>query len=135
MDEKQFDSKKLIDYWTNSSDEDYKTMEALYEAQRFNWTLFIGHLMIEKLLKAYYVKRQADFPPFTHNLLRIIEKCGIDLTDEDKLFFITVTTFNINARYDDYKMSFYKMCTPEYTSIWMKKIKEKQLWIKELISR
>lgn len=109
-------------------------MEALFHAQRYNWSLFIGHLMIEKLLKAYYVKTNQDFPPLTHNLLRLVEISKIKITEEDKIFFVTVTTFNINARYDDYKMSFYKMCTLEFTQPWMKKLKEKRIWIKELIA-
>lgn len=57
----------------------------------------------------------------------------MDLTEENKLFFSTVSTFNINARYDDYKKSFQKRCTPKYTFEWIENIKEKRLWIKELI--
>jgi len=47
-----------------------------------------------------------DFPLFIHNLLRLAEKSGFELNEENKLFFVTVTAFNIHARYDDYKMSF-----------------------------
>lgn len=108
-------------------------MEAMYESKRYNWTLFVGHLMIEKLLKAYYIKVKDNFPPFIHNLLRLAERSQIEINEENKLFFITVTAFNINARYDDYKMSFQKKCTPEYTAQWIKKLKEKRLWIKKLI--
>ena len=50
------------------------------------------------------------------------------------MFFITVTAFNINARYDDYKMSFHKKCTPKFTEDWVEKLKEKRLWIKELLN-
>ncbi len=64
--------------------------------------------MIEKLLKALYVKINSDYPPLIHNLLRLAEKCNLDLSDNQRLFFVTVTAFNINARYDDYKMSFQK---------------------------
>jgi hypothetical protein len=63
----------------------------------------------------------------------LAEKCKIELNEEDKLFFTTVTAFNINARYDDYKMSFYKKCTPEYTKYWMERIKDKKKWIKRQI--
>ncbi len=65
--------------------------------------------------------------------MRLAEKSRIELSEENKMFFITVTAFNINARYDDYKMSFQKKCTPEYTATWIGKLKEKRLWIKELI--
>lgn len=46
----------------------------------------------------------------------------MELDAENKLFFITVTAFNINARYDDYKMSFQKKCTPEFTAQWVEKL-------------
>ncbi len=65
--------------------------------------------------------------------MRLAEKSEIELSEENKVFFITVTAFNINSRYDDYKMNFQKKCTPEYTNTWVDKIKEKRLWIKELI--
>ncbi len=133
MDKQAFNKEKLIQYWIESSDNDYETMEAMYHSRRYHWTLFVGHLMIEKLLKAYYVKVNGDFPPFIHNLLRLAEKSQIELNEEEKIFFVTVTAFNINARYDDYKMSFYKKCTPEYTAQWIEKLKEKRSWIKELI--
>jgi HEPN domain-containing protein len=133
MDKQAFNKEKLIQYWLESSDDDFETMEAMYKSKRYNWTLFVGHLMIEKLLKAYYVKVNEDFPPFMHNLLRLAEKSGFELNEENKLFFITVTAFNINARYDDYKMSFQKKCTPEFTDQWIEKLKEKRLWIKKLI--
>jgi hypothetical protein len=57
----------------------------------------------------------------------------LDLTEEQKLFLATVTAFNINGRYDDYKMSFQKKCTPEFTSEWIERIKFNRQWIKKLI--
>jgi len=89
--------------------------------------------MIEKLLKAYFVKVKSDYPPFIHNLLRLAEKADLELTDDRMEQLVTITAFNINARYDDYKMSFKKQCTPEYTAEWIDKLKELRLWIKVLI--
>lgn len=89
--------------------------------------------MIEKLLKAYYVKIKSDYPPFIHNLLRLAEKNNLELTDEQKEQLVTVTAFNINARYDDYKMSFKNQCTPEFTMEWINKLKKMRPWIKTLI--
>ena len=121
---------EIIDFWKQSSDKDFLTMIHLHESGDLMWSLFIGHLVIEKLLKAYYVQRVDSDYPMIHNLLRIAEKAGLDLTDEQQEFFSTVTGFNINARYDDYKQSFYRKCTPEFTSIWIEKIKECRIWIK-----
>ena len=43
----------LMNYWVNSADNDYETMDILYKNQKNTWCLFVGHLVIEKLLKAY----------------------------------------------------------------------------------
>jgi HEPN domain-containing protein len=133
MEKKDFNQDKLIKYWLDSSDDDFDTMIAMFESKKFNWALFIGHLMIEKLLKALYVKTKIDYPPFIYNLLRLAEKCDLELSDDQKLFLVTVTAFNINARYDDYKMSFQQKCTPEYTTTWIENLKMNRLWIKKLI--
>lgn len=135
MSDQNLDKDKMIQYWTYSSDEDYDTMLAMHNSKRYSWALFVGHLMIEKLLKAVYVKVNEASPPFTHNLLRLAEESNIKLDEENRLFFTTVTAFNINARYDDYKMSFQKKCTPAFTLHWIELLKVKRLWMKELIDQ
>ena len=94
------------------------------------WALFIGHLVIEKLLKAFYIKKKDEKYPMIHNLLRIAEKADIMLDNEQQTFYATVTGFNINARYDDFKQSFYQKCTREFATIWIEKIKDQRSWIK-----
>jgi HEPN domain-containing protein len=135
MENKDFKKDKLIEYWIAGSDDDYETMIAMFDSKRFSWSLFIGYLMIEKLLKAYYVKVKSDYPPFIHNLLRLAEKAELSLTDDIKKQLVTITAFNINARYDDYKMSFKNKCTTEFTEEWIEKLKEPRPWIKTLIQQ
>jgi len=130
-----FNIDKIIKYWIDSSDDDFETMIAMFDSKHFSWSMFVGHLMIEKLLKALFVKTNHDFPPFMHNLLRLAEKCNLDLNEEQRFFFATVTAFNINARYDDYKMSFQQTCTPEFSATWIAKLKNQRLWIKGLIEQ
>ena len=48
MDNEEFDKQKLINHWLVGSEEDYKTMIAMFDAKRFSWALFVGHLVIEK---------------------------------------------------------------------------------------
>jgi len=103
----------------------------LYNTKRYNWALFIGHLVIEKLLKACYVKYNLEHPPLTHNLLKLAIKSGFEITDEIQLQLDTITTFNMNARYDDYKMAFYNKCTEEFSTYWINQIKNLRLWIKK----
>ncbi len=133
MKKHQIDIEKLVKYWVETSDDDFETMNAMFETKRYNWALFVGHLMIEKLLKAYYLKSKQDYPPYIHNLLRLAELAEMKVTKEQKVFLVTVTAFNIKARYDEYKLSFQKMCTFEYTSICIMELKAYRIWIKVLI--
>lgn len=126
---------ELIQFWIKSSDEDAKTMDHLFKSGDFSWSLFIGHLTVEKLLKAYYVATVDENIPFTHNLIAIIKKTNIDLTDEKLMLLSDVTSFNIAARYEDYKDSFRNKCTKEFTKGYLIKIKELNKWIKSLIRK
>jgi HEPN domain-containing protein len=133
MENSDINKDQLIKYWIDGAEDDFETMNVMFDSKRYIWSLFIGHLMIEKLLKAYFVKVKSDYPPLIHNLLRLAEKADLELADDKKEQLLTVTAFNINARYDDYKMSFKNLCTPEFTSEWINKLKELRLWIKILI--
>jgi len=122
---------QIIQFWLDSSDKDFQTMLHLYDSGDYIWSLFIGHLVVEKLLKAYYVSKKDENYPYSHNLLRIAENAGMVLDDDQQTDFSTITGFNLNARYDDYKQSFSLICTPEFTAVWIEKIKSQRLWIKE----
>ncbi len=118
-----------VNFWIDSDRIDKKAMNHLFEKKDFHWSLFMGHLVIEKLLKALYIKMNKAQPPYIHNLSQIVQKINIH-TSERKLDILdTITTFNIRARYDDYKQLFYKKCTAEYTAFWMKNIEEMIIWI------
>jgi len=125
------DKREIIDYWIKSSDKDFKAMNNLFASGDYAWSLFIGHLVIEKLLKAYYVKQIDTVTPHVHNLLVIAEKSSLKLTENQKDFLQTVTRFNIQARYDDFKFEFHQKCSKAFTKEWLKKIKEFREWIKD----
>lgn len=70
---------KILKFRVESSDDDYKVMNNLFKNKHYNWSLFIGHLVIEKLLKAIFVKKFNKTPVFSHDLVRIAEKTEIEL--------------------------------------------------------
>ena len=125
----------LMNYWIESSEEDYDTMMYMRAGKKNTWCLFMGHLVIEKLLKALYAKnnRNAPYAPKSHDLLHLAEKTELELTDRQEDLLDTITRFNMNARYDDYKKEFYLKCTDEYTSQQLKNIEEVRVWLKNLL--
>ncbi len=125
----------LMNYWIESSDRDYESMKKNFETKQYTWALFIGHLTIEKLLKALYAKVNSDspYPPKIHNLVILAERCKIELDDKKTTILMTCNSFNISARYEDYKNEFYIRCTEEYTSEQIKNIEEVRTWLKEML--
>ena len=122
----KLDNMDLMRYWLKSSNEDYDVMQVMFKNKKNTWTLFLGHLVIEKLLKGLYAKNNKE-NPYTiksHNLLALAEKCKLDLTDEQVKKLQIITQFNISARYDDYKENFKQKCTDEYTKQQVRNIDE-----------
>ena len=127
----------IMNYWIESSDEDYNVMLDLKEKNRNTYCLFFFFFFIEKLLKALYAKNNkgAPYAPKTHDLLYLAEKLNIELTEEQEVTLNEITTFNLSTRYDDYKRAFYDKCTDEYTEEQIKKIEEVKVWIESMLKK
>ncbi|MCL4514293.1 MAG: HEPN domain-containing protein [Firmicutes bacterium] len=65
------EKRELVEYWLDMAEKDYQTMKHLYASGDYHWSLFLGHLVIEKLLKALFVAHQAEGAniPRSHDLL------------------------------------------------------------------
>ncbi len=133
MKEKVPNINKLVIHWIDGSDADHQVMMDLFETKHYHWSLFIGHIVIEKLAKAVYIKNQGNYPPLIHDIRRILEKAEVTLTNNQILACDTISRFNINARYDDYKQQFYNLCTKEFTLEWIEEINTLRKWIKNTL--
>jgi HEPN domain-containing protein len=122
-----------IQYWLTAAEKDLPVMEHLFEKGDYHWALFIGHLVLEKMLKAFYVKNVGKVPPYKHSLILLAKKAKLSLNEEQEKVFETFTNFNIEARYPDDKFEFYKLCTKEFTGPYIKQTKEYYQWLKTLI--
>ncbi|MFH2095820.1 MAG: HEPN domain-containing protein [Bacteroidota bacterium] len=133
MSDKKIDVDKIIQHWIDTSEDDFCTMSALYDAKSYSWALFVGHISTEKLLKALYVKKFKKHAPYTHNLYRLAELVEMNPSDEYSDWLDKITSFNLNARYDDYKREFYSSCTSDFAKEWIEKIKIIRIWIKKML--
>jgi len=123
----------IIHHWRESSEQNYATMQNLIKTKEYSWALFMGHLVIEKLLKALYVKKLHQHPLFSHDLLRLAKKIDLELPVGYDEWLDEITTFNLNARYDDYKHNFNKLCTIDFSNEWITKIETLRLWLISLL--
>ncbi len=120
-----------IAYWLKSAENDLKVAETLFQTGKYDWCLFIGHLVLEKIIKAIYVEvNNNKVPPRIHNLVKLAELSSIALSEEQKIFLDEVNDFNLEIRYPDYKFDFYKRCTEDFTRNYFTKIKEYAHWLK-----
>ncbi len=129
MDDKIDNIESVVKHWYDSSEKDFITMQNLLNTKDFSWALFLGHLVLEKLLKAIYVKKMKKHAIFTHDLLRLARKTDIDISEEYEEWLDEITSLTLNARYDNYKQSFYKLCTGEFTENGIGKIKDIRKWL------
>ena len=123
-------------YWLDIVDYDLVTAEAMYSTGRWLYVGFMCHQVIEKVLKAYWCGTCEDDPPYTHNHSRLAQGCGLwdELTEEQKDFLETVTTFNIEARYPKYKEELSRRLSKEACRDIIDKTNVLQLWIRERLS-
>lgn len=89
----------------------------MLESKHNTWCLFMWHLVIEKMLKAVLMIQDKNII-YTHNLIVLYQKSGLDLGASVIDHLAEINRFNIEARYDFEKEEFYKKATDEYTAKW-----------------
>ena len=119
----KLDIEKLKNFWASEAEDSLRVAEHLVEKKDFSYALFFGHLALEKILKALCVRKLEAHAPPIHNLVRLAKIAGIVLDEQTENTFITVTAFNIESRYPDFKSFFRKKCTQEFTANQMDTIK------------
>ena len=89
--------------------------EISFKGKKYSDSLFFGHIVLEKILKALVVKEIKEQALFTHNLVKLEEAAKLDFNKKSIEFLNQINDFNIRARYPEKKLAFYKKCTPKYT--------------------
>ncbi len=118
-----------ITYWLKIAEEDWRVANHLFEKGDYSYALFFGDLTVEKILKALYIDKQNETPPFSHNLVYLSEKSGIELYEDNLELLEEISDFNLEARYPDDKLSFFRKCTIEFTENKLKQIEEVRKWL------
>jgi HEPN domain-containing protein len=116
---------QYIDYWIETSNNDWVTVEAMFVAGRYLHCLFWAHLVLEKLAKALWVKNHTEnIPPKVHNIVWLIEEALVEITSEDKIFLEVFNRFQLSTRYPDYLRKIESICTKNLTIEQLDKVNE-----------
>lgn len=120
----------FIKFWINSASEDWKTAEDLLKLKRYHHSLFFCHLAIEKVLKGLIYKTTKNHAAPIHDLLKLAEQAKLIIEQNHQEDLREITSWNIQTRYDSYKLEFYKKSNKKFTHHWFLKAKEIYLWLK-----
>jgi len=123
-----------IDYWINTAEDDWGSVDLLFRGRKYLQCLFWAHLVLEKLAKAVWVKNHTEnTPPKIHNLIILLEQSHIDLGKEKMEFLHDYNAFQLSSRYPDYLNKIYKVCTTEFTEIQLDKVKEIRICLLKMV--
>ena len=111
---------KAIDMWVEGAVDALDTCDKLFKSKKYHHSLFFLHLALEKIIKALYISKVDDSPPYIHNLKLLIKILKIEASDKELEQLDEISEFNVAARYDDYKYKIYKRATENYTKKWLK---------------
>jgi HEPN domain-containing protein len=128
--QQRFNTQEVTDFWITEAEEALQVAENLVASHDYSYALFFGHLAIEKLLKAMYAHQLGVHAPPIHNLVGLASKVDLELSQSRTDALAKITTFNIQARYPDFKRRFRKKCTPDYTARQMKLIRNTFEWLR-----
>lgn len=128
------DSSEVVKFWLGSASEDWEfAVEIQKSGRRLYNALFFAQLALEKTLKALHYYKKDDHPLLTHDLVLLSKKLDLDLDKEMLGDLREISSFNITARYDDYKHTFRRRATPEFVGKWMSQTKEIRNYILRLL--
>jgi len=87
--------------WFRQADYDMDTAQAMLDAGRYIYTVFMCHLSIEKALKGIYVAKLKQVPPKTHNLGFLLGRVELAATDAQRNFLADLSRASVGTRYPD----------------------------------
>ncbi len=119
---------KQIEYWIKGAEDDLLTAELLIREKRISHGLFFCHLVIEKAIKAHFVKTSGEIAPRSHNLIYLSEKAELVFDNETEIFLGILMKYQLQGRYPDYNP-----VLPDILKVneYFEKTKTLLLWLKE----
>ncbi len=124
-------TEEYLKHWQITASEDLQTAKSLFKLKRFHHCLFFCHLALEKIIKGLVYKNTKKHALPIHNLLKLSQQAKIQIDDVRQKELEEISTWNIQARYDDIKREFYKKASNEFAKLWLVKVESLYLWFKK----
>jgi HEPN domain-containing protein len=117
--------------WVDDADYDLQSAKAMLDSGRYFFVVFMRHLTVEKLLKAFIVERQSVEPPKIHNLVGLVTRIGLTIPAEHRPLIDQLNTMSVVTRYPDGRRAIASTLTNESaTSLYEGTVKLAE-WLKQ----
>ena len=114
-----------ISWWKLTASKDWEAVDSLLKGKNYVQALFWAHLVLEKLLKAHWIKdNKEDNPPKTHNLIKLTEHISLTFSESEKRFLEKMNDFQLEGRYPEYINNIYKIYNKKQTTIILEQVQE-----------
>ncbi len=84
--------------WTDQARYDLETARAMFDSGRYLYVLFCCQQAVEKMLKAIIAERTKGLPPRIHQLMRLAEAAGLEVSGERAEFLRELSSYYIQMR-------------------------------------
>ncbi|MBM4121926.1 MAG: HEPN domain-containing protein [Nitrospira sp.] len=118
--------------WVELAAYNLATAEAMLASGRYLYVLFCCQQAIEKRLKALLTDRTGEFPPRTHDLVKLAQAAKISLPEDQDLFLRELTKYYVGTRYPEEVSLLATEATREIASRYLSQTKEFLEWLATL---
>ena len=127
-------NREHIEYWLFNAIDDWEAVQALFAVKKYLQALFFAHLVIEKLCKAAWIRdNESNIPPKSHNLVFILSKTKLELSEQQSEFLLELNRFQLEGRYPDYISQMQKICNDEFTLNVLRKAEGIKQWLQTVL--
>ena len=127
---------EVVQFWLNGANEDWEFAQEIWKSgKRLYNALFFTQLALEKILKALHYDLKDEHPLMTHDLSLLARKLELQMDPKLEADLKKISSFNISARYDDYKFKFRREANVEFVTQWIKRSDEIKSYLLTLFSK
>jgi HEPN domain-containing protein len=115
--------------WVDRAQYDLDTARAMLVSGRYLYVVFCCQQAIEKALKAVIVERSGEFPPRTHNLLRLAELSGVEIAVEQSSLLKNLSDYYVKSRYPESAQALTSTLTQQSAREVLRKTEDTVEWL------
>ncbi len=128
--------KDIAREWLEDADYDIKSADAMLQAGRYFYVVFMCHLAVEKILKAVWIEEKDEVSPKVHGLVYLYEKLSIKgrLPEIFVALIDNLDDKNVITRYPEGRKRIAERLDEKVSDEILKRTKETLAWVRKRLA-